>query len=265
MDSRCPSFYCSPFSEGAGFKHSQSLLRLLHGTMNYVKIIISSTVAFFMSIIVALLIETFGGAVGSIIGTVPSTIVPAIYVILTEDSLTKQQKIDSVVACLFGMFATDLLFMPSWKYIPPRLPKKWKNGLKVLATTLLSLLIWFVAAVLMVLLQQWTASLGMTMYAFGVCVLVFTMSCGVVLCWSLPPTPAGKNKVKWYTHLARGIAAAIAIFASGYLSQSGAGIAAGAMTTFPAIFGTAMVSVSLAQGADVSTGAIGPLMMGGMV
>ena len=233
--------------------------------MNYVKIIISSTVAFFMSIIVALLIETFGGAVGSIIGTVPSTIVPAIYVILTEDSLTKQQKIDSVVACLFGMFATDILFMPSWKYIPPRLPKKWKNGLKVFVTTVLSFLIWIISTLIVVAIRQWAVGHGMTTYGFCACVLAVTVTCGVTLCWSLPPTPAGKNKVKWYTHLARGIAAAIAIFASGYLSQSGAGIAAGAMTTFPAIFGTAMVSVSLAQGADVSTGAIGPLMMGGMV
>lgn len=232
--------------------------------MNYVKIIISSVVAFFMSIIVALLIETFGGAVGSIIGTVPTTIIPAIYVVLTTDTLSKEEKINSVVACLFGMLATDILFMPSWKVIPPRLPKKWANGLKVFVTTLLSLVVWFVGAVVMVLLQQGAAKIGMSMYAFGACVLLVTISCGVCLSWSLPPTPAGKNKVKWYTHLTRGVAASLAIFVSGYMSQSGIGVAAGAMITFPAIFGTTMVSVSLAQGADVSTGAIGPLMMGGM-
>ena len=62
----------------------------------------------------------------------------------------------------------------------------------------------------------------------------------------------------------RGLAAAIAIFVSGILSQTGLGIIAGAMVTFPAIFLTTMVSVSLAQGADVSTGAIGPMLFGGM-
>ena len=53
--------------------------------MNYVKIFISAGVAFVMSILVALLIETFGGAIGSVIGTAPFTIMPAAFVILTED------------------------------------------------------------------------------------------------------------------------------------------------------------------------------------
>ena len=136
--------------------------------------------------------------------------------------------------------------------------------MKVLVTTLLSLVVWFVGAVVMVLLQQGAAKIGMSMYAFGACVLLVTISCGVCLSWSLPPTPAGKNKVKWYVHLARGFVASLAIFASGVLSQSGSGVAAGAVSTFPAMFITTMVSVSLAQGADVSTGAIGPLLLGGI-
>ena len=233
--------------------------------MNYVKIFISAGVAFVMSILVALLIETFGGAVGSVIGTAPFTIMPAAYVILTENSMTKQQKIESVVASIYGMFSTDILFMPSWKYIPPRLPKKWKNGLKVFVTTVLSFLIWIVSTLIVVAIRQWAVGLGMTTYGFCVCVLAVTVTCGVTLCWSLPPTPAGKNRVKWYIHLLRGVAGSAAIFVSGYFSQSGAGVAAGAMTTFPAVFGTAMVSVSLSQGAEVCTGAVGPMLMGGMV
>lgn len=54
------------------------------------------------------------------------------------------------------------------------------------------------------------------------------------------------------------------MFISGVLSQTDAGAVAGTLTTFPAVFLTTMVSVSLAQGADVVTGAIGPLMIGGM-
>ena len=102
------------------------------------------------------------------------------------------------------------------------------------------------------------------MFVFCFALLLFTVCCGVALCWRLPPTPAGKNKVKWYVHLARGFVASLAIFASGVLSQSGSGVAAGAVSTFPAMFITTMVSVSLAQGTDVSTGAIGPLLLGGI-
>lgn len=43
----------------------------------------------------------------------------------------------------------------------------------------------------------------------------------------------------------------------------GLGLFAGAFSGFPAIFSTTMVSVSLAQGASVSTGAVGPMIIGG--
>ena len=39
-----------------------------------------------------------------------------------------------------------------------------------------------------------------------ICVIV-----GVFLCWSLPPTPKGKNHVKWYIHIIRGLAAFLCI------------------------------------------------------
>ena len=232
--------------------------------MNFVKIFISSGVAFFMAILEALLIETFGGAIGSVIGTLPSTIIPAAYILLTEESKSVEERTESMIACLFGMLATDILFMPCWKVIPPKLPKKWSNGMKVLVTSLISLFVWFIGAVLMILLEMGAAKVGMSIWVFGLLIMLVCGSCGVYLCWTLPPTPAGKNKVKLHVHMMRGLAAAIAIFVSGVLSQTDMGIIAGAMVTFPAIFLTTMVSVSLAQGADVSTGAIGPMLFGGM-
>ena len=67
--------------------------------MNFVKVFISSGVAFFMAILVALLIETFGGAVGSVIGTLPSTIIPAAYILLTEESKSVEERTESMIAC----------------------------------------------------------------------------------------------------------------------------------------------------------------------
>lgn len=217
-----------------------------------------------MAILVAVLIETYGGAVGSVIGTVPSTIMPAVFLILSDSTQDLSTRRDSALASIIGVFATNVCFMPIWKIVPPKLPKKWSNGLSVLVTSVVSLLVWFVAAILLTLLQQAVSHWGISMYIFGLIVVVVTVAIGACLCWRLPPTPAGKNKVKWYVNAIRGIVAAVAIFVSGLLSQSGAGIAAGAASTFPAIFLTTMVSVSLAQGADVSTGAIGPLLLGGV-
>lgn len=232
--------------------------------MNFVKIFVSSGVAFVMAIAFAYLIETFGGATGGIIASFPTTIIPAVYIILEDSTQPLQTRFDSTMASIIGMFCTNILFMPTWKYLPPYFPKQWSNGISVTVMTLVSLVIWFVSVVVVTLFQQWLSSFGVTMFVFCFALLLFTVCCGVALCWRLPPTPAGKNKVKWYVHLARGFVASLAIFASGVLSQSGSGVAAGAVSTFPAMFITTMVSVSLAQGADVSTGAIGPLLLGGI-
>ena len=230
---------------------------------NFLKPTLSASVAFLMAIAVACLIEKYGGAVGSVIGTVPSTIIPAIFIILSDNSKSIAERASSGLACVFGVFATNVCFMPIWKVLPPRLPKKWSNGLSVLVSTIVSLLVWFVAAMIVLLIQRALAMIGMTMLFYTLILVILTCLIGGYLCWNLPPTPAGKNPVKWYIHVARGLVAGAAIFVSGILSQTDAGIAAGAASTFPAIFLTTMVSVSLAQGADVSTGAIGPMILGG--
>ena len=217
-----------------------------------------------MAILFACLIERFGGATGGIIASFPTTIIPAVYIIMDDSSQPLQNRIDSTMASVIGMFCTNILFMPTWKIFPPYFPKKWSNGMSVTVMLILSLIVWFVSAIVLTLFQQWMATFGVSMFTFCCCLLVFTVLCGVALCWRLPPTPAGKNKVKWYVHFLRGLVASLAIFVSGVLSQTGSGVAAGAISTFPAMFITTIVSVSIAQGADVSTGAIGPLLLGGI-
>ena len=216
-----------------------------------------------MAILVAILIETFGGAVGSVIGTLPSTVIPAAYIFITERTKTIDERVESVMSCLYGMVPTDLLFLPSWRIIPPKLPKKWSNGVKVLVTSVLSLLLWFLGAVAMILLKSLFTQIGLSIWVFGLVTLVFTAICGGAICWTLPPTPAGKNKIPVHIHLIRGLAAAAAIFISGVLSQTNMGVIAGAMVTFPSIFITTLVSVSLSQGPEVATGAVGPMTLGG--
>lgn len=114
------------------------------------------------------------------------------------------------------------------------------------------------------LLEEWVEKLGVSMLAYCLFIMVFAFICTIFLCWTLPPTPGGKNRVRWYVHLARGMTSAVCIFVSGVLSQTGLGVLAGAMATFPAVFCTTIVSVSIAQSPEVITGALGPLIMAGL-
>ena len=138
-----------------------------------------------------------------------------------------------------------------------------KNTPIVFLTLFISLIAWFAAAVFVTWLEELTASLSVPIFTFSLCIMLICVVCGFILCWSLPPTPKGKNHVKWYTHLLRGLAACFCIFISSWMSSSGLGLFAGAFSGFPAIFSTSIVFVSLAQGASVSTGAVGPMIIGG--
>lgn len=232
--------------------------------MNWFKIFLTSGLAFFIAIGVALLIEKLGGALGSIIGSVPSTHIPSIYLILTELTHSMEKRTESALAFAVGIFVTNLLVMPTWKLLPSRLPSNWVNGKKIFVTTVISVCLWLVGAIIAISIQSELKSRGVSMWAFTTCIILLNAVYGICLCWSLPPTPAGKNKVKCTTHLTRGSAAFCAIFVSGVLSQSGLGVAAGAMATFPALHLTALVAVSISQNAEVAAGAIGPLILGSL-
>ena len=232
--------------------------------MNFTKSFISAGLAFCISICIAKLIELFGGAIGSVIGTVPSIILPASYIIMTNSALSETEILESLLGCSYGVFSTGLLFVPSWKWVPGCLPKKWKKGPRIAASTIITVAIWLIGTIVIMVLEEWVEKIGVSMFAYCLFLMVFAFICTIFLCWTLPPTPAGTNRVHWYVHLARGVASAICIFCSGVLSQTGLGVAAGAMATFPAVICTTIVSVSIAQSPEVITGALGPLIMAGL-
>ena len=231
--------------------------------MFWVKTLVSAGVGFLIAIIVAICIEKCGGAIGGVISSAPTTIVPTSYVFLTEAGRTPVEQAESLFAAPIGIIATNLIFLPVWKILPPRLEKRMKNTTVVFYTHIVSLIMWFIAAVIVTWIHEITARQGMQLWIFSLIVMVVCAVVGTVLCWRLPPTPKGTQKVHWYTHIYRGLAAAFCICISSWLSSSGLGLFAGAFSGFPAIFSTTMVSVSLAQGASVSTGAVGPMIIGG--
>ena len=150
-----------------------------------------------------------------------------------------------------------------WKILPSKLEKRFSNTAVTFITLLISLVIWFLAAFLVTWLETVVSGIGVHIWLFSLVIMLICMVVGFMLCWGLPPTPKGTKRVKWYIHLLRGFAAMFCIFVSNWLSSSGLGLFAGAFSGFPAIFSTSIVSVSLEQGASVSTGAVGPMIIGG--
>ena len=162
-----------------------------------------------------------------------------------------------------GILATNLIFLPIWKILPMKMRRRYSNVVVTWLTLLVSLVAWFVAAFIVTWLESYTSQLGIPLWVYSICIMLICVFVGIILCWSLPPTPKGKNKVSVATHLLRGLACMCCIFVSRWLSSSGLGMFAGAFSGFPAIFSTSIVSVSLAQGASVATGAVGPMIIGG--
>jgi hypothetical protein len=86
--------------------------------------------------------------------------------------------------------------------------------------------------------------------------MIFHLAIGILSNWSSKETPKSKSKV-----LSRGLAAGIAIFAAVLLGQINP-VIGGIASTFPAIFGTAMISVWITSGTAVSLGAVESLLLG---
>ena len=227
------------------------------------KALVSASVGFVIAIVMAICIEQFGGAIGGIISSVPTTILPTTYVFFSDTTKTTEEQSNSLFAGPIGIFATNLFFLPVWKILPGKLEKRMKNVPLTFFTLLISLITWFVSAIFMTWLETVVSTLGVPIWLFSLIVMFICVVVGVFLCWSLPPTPKGKNHVKWYIHIIRGLAAFLCICCTSILNSSGLGLFAGAFSGFPAIFSTSIVSVSLAQGASVSTGAVGPMIIGG--
>lgn len=198
-------------------------------------------------------IERFGGHLGGLIATLPSTIIVASLGIWFADPVALPPAMDAVAP---GMFL-NVLFLWLWRVLPPRVPAR-TLGVRLAAVTGLSLLAWGVGAVAMVVLArqvEQTILLG----AGG---FIAILSAGVAGCWHHRPAPRGRRRVGWGTLVARGVLAGSAVAGAVQIAASGHPLAAGVATAFPAIFLTTMLSVWISQGAAVQAGAVGPMMLG---
>lgn len=212
-----------------------------------------------MAVGVTVAIERFGGRVGGLLGTLPTTIVPASIGIFAEspDPEAFVRAMDAVPA---GMWL-NAMFLWLWRALPPRLPER-RLGVRLAWMTTLSLGAWLVAAVGLVFGSRAWVGAGLSTLWLGLGGLALLVGVGLAACRGLRPTPRGSRPVALGALMTRGIFAALAIGAAVWVAAIGGDLAAGVVSVFPAIFLTAMVSLWLAQGEAVPAGAVGPMMLG---
>ena len=220
-------------------------------------IILYGIFAGLVAILVTVAIEKFGGFIGGVLGTVPSTIIPAaagVYALEGDESLTASMSVVPIGMLINGVFLGVWIILP--KYIA-------SDRLKLPITVVSSLLTWAILALLSLIIAREVTGGTISEMTLGMIGLVLLAILAIMFNLSNRAAPKGLNKVPIIILSIRGVAAGLAIAACLVLAEIGLPFVAGLASAFPAIFLTSMVALWLSQGPQVPQGAAAPMMLGG--
>ena len=212
-----------------------------------------------VAIVVTVLIERFGGVVGGALGTVPTTIVPAVAGMAAAQG--EQELMDSLSVVPAGMLI-NAIFLSVWIYLP-RATASLGSERSLAVTTATALLAWAMFGMVTILCIGELSEYGTGPRTIGMIGIALTAVFGIVLGWKPYESPKGSREVSKSILLARGLMAATAIGSSVWVAGLGYPLLAGLASVFPAIFLTSMVSLWISQGPSVPRGAAAPMLLGG--
>lgn len=204
-------------------------------------------------------VERLGGRLGGLLGTLPTTIVPAaagIWVAAPEPEVFRA----AMAAVPAGMWV-DVLFLWFWREVPPRLPRA-SLSLRLAMMVFLSLLVWALVATGVVVVMRQLEQSGIGAVIPGIVCAISSLAFGLGSTWRPRAAPKGSRAVGPITLFARGVLAAVAIAGAVLLASVAGPLVSGVASVFPAIFLTSMVSLWWSQGEAVQGGAVGPMMLG---
>ena len=208
---------------------------------------------------VTVLIERYGGVVGGALGTVPTTIVPAVAgMAAAQDGADLMDSLSVVPA---GMLI-NAIFLSVWIYLPSR-TREMSAGRSLAVTTVTALIVWALFGMMAILCIGKASGSGMGARAIATLGVALTAIFGTYLGWSPGESPRGSRDVSKPVLLARGVMAASAIGFSVWVAGLGYPLIAGLASVFPAIFLTSMVALWISQGPSVPRGAAAPMLLGG--
>lgn len=145
-----------------------------------------------------------------------------------------------------------------WKHLSLSLPNQWTLIKRLITLIGVFFIVWCIGATTVALLKiflkippAWLGGVSITLhFIIGIINLILNPS----------SAPRGKNKVKLWIHIFRGVTAAVIIFIAVMISKLNPTIT-GLVVSFPAIVGTTIASVYISQGVEVAAGATGPMMV----
>ena len=212
-----------------------------------------------VAILVTVLIERFGGVVGGALGTVPTTIVPAVAGMAATQG--ERELLDSLSVVPAGMLI-NAIFLSVWIYLP-QVTASMSSKRSLAITTFTALLTWALFGMATILCIGELSDSGAGPRTIGMIGITLTATFGMMLGWNPGESPKGSREVSKPVLLARGLMAATAIGASVWVAGLGYPLLAGLASVFPAIFLTSMVSLWISQGPSVPRGAAAPMLLGG--
>jgi hypothetical protein len=222
-------------------------------------VLVPALAAGVIAVLATVAVERLGGVLGGILASVPTTIVPA--AIGMHGTAADPGDFTQSMAFIPVGILMNAGYLTLWRVIPAKLGKRSHRHL-LAATVAISLGAWLAVATAVVWVHEaarpseaLALAIGCTACAAGFCL-------GIAANRVPHPAPAGSRRVGPVVLAVRGLAAGTAIGAAVLLSRSGMPVAAGMGTVFPAIFTTIMVATWLSQGAQVPTGAVGPIILG---
>ena len=225
-------------------------------------IIVSAIFAGAVAIAVTVAIERLGGVKGGVLGTMPSTIVPASIGIwlVTLDNVNDFHQAMGIVP--LGLIL-NAGFLWLWRIIPNYIPK-FQLSFRLSLIAFISLSIWIIAAIITVICSNFILEKGVHPLIVGIIGQIIGIIIGILACLKPIKAPKGHHKVGPLTLFVRGLAAGCAIGIAVLLADLGNPLASGVASIFPAIFTTSMIALWISQGEAVPAGAVGPMMLGAM-
>lgn len=203
------------------------------------------------------LIERLGSRLGGVLGTAPSTIVPAGIGLAAAG---REGLDDALGAVPVGMWV-NAVFLWSWRWLP-RAVSAAPAALQLPLTITASLLLWAGVALAALAGLDRARAAGAPPLLLGGLAWAASLLVGALSARGAGPPRGPARPVGPLTLIARGLLAAAAVAGALGAGAAFGPRAAGLAAVFPAIFLTTMVSLWLAQGQAVSGAAVGPMMLG---
>ena len=210
-----------------------------------------------VAILVTVAIEKFGGIIGGVLGTIPSTIIPAAAGVYSIDGTESLR--DSMSMVPIGMLMNGI-FLSVWIYFPHYIKQE---KLKLISTTIFALAVWLALAIFSLKVVELSPIQDLGNFIIGLIGFILLVLFSVLLNLNSIVAPKGENNVPLLILGCRGIAAALAIGFCLILAKPVLPLVAVLVSAFPAIFLTSMVALWLSQGSKVPRGAAAPMMLGG--